>query len=152
MINRRSHTEFHFDSADRGYGKLSDVIKRIGVLGQKAAAITDSTTFGHVSWYNECVKAKIKPILGAEVKIPIEDGEARMTLLARDNEGLEELYGLTSLSVSAEIETSHILASSPHIVKLLGTLPLNSKDVKNPPYRKAYFADVCPSTPPHLRH
>lgn len=151
MINLRIHTEFHFDYADRGYGKLSDVVKRIGVLGQSSAAITDSTTFGHISWYNECVKAKIKPILGAEVKIPIEDGEARMTLLARDNEGLEELYGLTSLAASAEIETSHILASSPHIVKLLGTLPLTSKDVKHPTLRKAYFADISPSTPPDLR-
>lgn len=152
MINLRIHTEFHFDYADRGYGKLSDVVKRVGTLEQTAAAITDSTTFGHVSWFNECTQAKIRPILGAEVKVPLsEGGEARVTLLAKNNEGLEELYSLTSLSVSAELGLPHILSSSPNVLKLLGTLPLTSKQVKSSALRRAYYADISPSTPAELR-
>lgn len=151
MINLRVHTEFHFDFSDRGYGKLPDVVARIKALGQGAAAITDSTAFGHISWFRECAKAGIKPLLGAEVRIPLDDGagNARMTLIARNNAGLEEMYGLTSLAASDAIELEAVLKSSADVFKLTGTLPALSKSQAR--LLKGAYADISPGTPPELR-
>lgn len=155
MINLRIHTEFHFDFSDRGYGKLSNVVERIKALQQPAAAITDSTTFGHVSWFNECTKAGIRPLLGASVRVPLEGeagGNARVTLLARNNEGLEEMYRLSSLAASDEMTMEALLKSSPDVWKLTGTMPLDVAILKriSKKHRTAYFADISPSTPPEL--
>ena len=120
MINLRIHTEFHFDYSDRGYGRLPRVVARIKELGQGAAAITDSTTFGHCSWFKECVKTGIKPLLGATIRVPLNDNSAKMTLIARNNAGLEELYGLTSAAASDAIDLEQVLRSSADVIKLTG--------------------------------
>lgn len=149
MINLRLHTEFHFDFSDRGYGKLADVAARIKTLNQSAAAITDSTTFGHISWYKECEKLGIKPILGAEIRVPVEEGNAKVTLIARNNEGLEELYQLTSLAASDEMDESYLVKSSPDIIKLLGTLDIAPKYLTKRNL-SAWYHDISPGTPKAL--
>jgi DNA polymerase III alpha subunit len=153
MINLRVHTEFHFDFSDRGYGKLKDVVARIKALGQSAAAITDSTTFGHVAWFRECNAAGIKPLLGAQIRIPLEVGNARVNLIARNNDGLKELYQLASLAASDEMTIEALVRSSTDVLKLTGSLPLTRKLIKSikPKLRSAYFADISPNTPPELR-
>ena len=146
MINLKIHTEFHFDYADRGYGKLADVVACIKALGQPAAAITDSTTFGHCSWFVECKKSGIKPILGATIRVPHNDGQVKLTLIAKNNKGLEEMYGLTSLAASDKITIEDVRKSSANVIKLTGTLM-----VDDPKKWKATYADVSPSTAGELR-
>lgn len=152
MINLRIHTECHFDFSDRGYGRIPNVVARIKALGQSHAAITDGSTFGHISWFNECKAAGIVPLLGAEIRVPRgseEDGVAKVTLIAKNNEGLEELYGLTSLVASDEMTLGALLRSSANVIKLTGTLhSLSAKQLKQ---LKGAYADISPSTPPDLR-
>lgn len=151
MINLRIHTEFHFDFSDRGYGKLENVVACIKGLGQSAAAITDSTTFGHVSWFKECTKAGLKPILGAEVRVPLEENRtAKITLLARNNSGLEELYEITSRDASLDLSLEMILGTSPDLLKFTGTSSILPGDIAKK-LRKGWYHDVSPSMPPDLR-
>lgn len=150
MQNLNIKTECHFSFSDRGYGKIADVVARIKALGQTHAAITDATTFGHINWYNECIKAGIVPLLGAEIRVPLsEEAIARMTLIAKNNEGLEELYGLTSASASDALELETVLKSSANVIKLTGTLHGLTKAQWK--LLKGTYADISPSTPPDLR-
>ena len=148
MINLRIHSEFHFDFADRGFGRIKTIAERIKALGQTAGALTDATTYGHIQWVTECEKVGVKPILGAEVRVPLEEGNAKVTLIAKNNEGLLELYALTSLGASDELQLENILKSSKNVIKFTGTLPALSKaELK---LLKSGYADVSPSTPPEL--
>lgn len=148
MINLRLHTEFHFDY-EKGYGRLQKVVDHIKTLGQNAAAITDATTFGHVGWYNACNKSEVKPILGADLRVPIDNGgEARVTILARNDDGLQELYGLTSAGASAMLDLELFLKVSRDIIRFTGTLPeLTKAQMK---LLKGAYADVAPGMPPDL--
>lgn len=97
MINLRVRTEYSFRYA---YGKLQDVIAKQG-----CATITDrGNTFGHVPFWNECKKQDKKPILGVEIAVcenpnlKVRETNLYVTLLAKNSEGLSEIYQLVSLS------------------------------------------------------
>lgn len=150
MINLRIHTEFHFDFSDRGFGRLDAVIARVKALSQSAAAITDSTTFGHVRWIEKCKAAGVKPILGVQVRVPLALGNAKVTLIAMSDRGLEELYRLSSLASAGEIAVSDLTKSHAELLKLTGTLQLELGDIPKK-LRGAWYADVSPVMPPDLR-
>lgn len=144
MTPLRIHTQYHFDFSDRGYGQLPPIIERLKAIGATAAALTDSTTFGHVEWHRQLSASGIRPILGASIRVPLDaEAQARMTLLARNNDGLRELYALTSLAASGELDAGAVLKSSADVIKLNGSfLQLPAAKL-----RKAWFADISPSTP-----
>jgi DNA polymerase III alpha subunit len=103
MIQLRLRTEFSYR---RAFGTLPNVLSALS--RPSAASITDSGTWGHVSWAKACKKEGIKPIFGAEVAVvPSADDRTRqgavvMALLARTDAGLRELYELMSLANSRE--------------------------------------------------
>jgi DNA polymerase III alpha subunit len=90
-------TEYSFRTA---YGPVELVCKRLQFLGCEVAAIADrNSTFGHISWAKQCKAFGIKPIFGVELGFTddITSRERRqnlyyLTLLARSNAGLRELY------------------------------------------------------------
>ena len=98
MLNLRVRTEYSFRYA---YGKLQDVIAK----QQGCATITDrENTFGHIPFWTECKKQNKKPILGVEIPF-VEDPTLRIrqttfyvTLLAKNTDGLSEIYQLVSQS------------------------------------------------------
>lgn len=100
FINLRNRTEHSYRTA---VGKLEKVVAAQG--GAKFAGITDRHgTWGHVRWSKECKKAGIKPIFGVELAV-VPDMEVRekqhtnhMSFLAKNNDGLREIYELTSLA------------------------------------------------------
>lgn len=150
MINLQLKSEYHFDTSDRGYGRLTSIAARIKALGQSAAALTDCTTFGHVRWIEACKKVGIQPLLGVQIRIPLTDGGvARSTLIAKNNKGLRELYELASLSASDRMTLPKFLKSSANVIKLTGTLHgLTKRELFT---LKNAYADISPSTPPDLR-
>lgn len=150
MINLRIHTEFHFDFSDRGFGRLDAVVARVKALGQNAAAITDSTTFGHINWTAKCKAAGIKPILGATARVPLALGNAKVSLIAMTDRGLEELYRMSSLAASGEITPEILLKSHADLLKLTGTMQVAHDDVPKK-LRGSWYADVSPAMPPDLR-
>lgn len=127
----RCRTEYNFG---RAYGPVNKVIQRIKDLGQKAAAITDIGTWGHVNFYTECKAAGIKPILGCEIAV-VENARLRerqspnyMALLARNNEGLKEMYELVTLSTAnfyyiPRIDYDDVATITDNIYILSGTNP-----------------------------
>jgi len=148
MINLRLHTEFHFDY-EKGYGRLQQVVDCIKGLGQMAGAITDATTFGHIGWHNACNNSGIRPILGADLRLPISNGgDSRVTVLARNDSGLQEIYGLTSAGISGTLDLEMFLKASPDVIRFTGTLPNMTKAQKK--LLKGAYADVSPSMPPDL--
>jgi DNA polymerase III alpha subunit len=103
MIQLRLRTEFSFRKA---FGRLDDVLAAVGPT--PALAITDNGTWGHVSFKKACVKAGIKPIFGVELSV-VTDARLRerqpiasVILLARNDDGLRELYELVTLANSKE--------------------------------------------------
>ncbi len=96
------HTQY---SLLDGLCDLGELICEAKNLGQKALAITDHGTLsGIVEFYKECKKQGIKPVIGSEFYI-CDDCEDRtvnnyfhLVLIAKNNEGLKNLYKLSSLS------------------------------------------------------
>ena len=98
MINLKVRTEFSFR---RAYGPLEKIIKSCAT---DKVAITDDGTWGHVPFSKLCKN----PIYGVEIAF-VEDAKERakqpinyITFLAKNNEGLKEIYHLTSLATAKE--------------------------------------------------
>lgn len=94
MIQLRVRTEYSFGQT---FAPIKPLVARLKELGCKAAAIVDvDSTWGHVTWFEECTKAGIQPLLGVECAVADEDVPLRMWFLARNTAGLSELYGWIS--------------------------------------------------------
>lgn len=131
MIHLRLRTEYNFG---RAYGPTNKVVHRIKELHQKAAAIADCGTWGHVAFYNECMANGIKPILGTEIAV-VSDSKLRerqpanyMALIAKNNDGLREIYELVTLSTEQfyyipRLDYSDIAAITDNVFVLSGTNP-----------------------------
>lgn len=105
MINIR--TEYSFKKV---FGHIDAVAKRCSEVGLKAAAIADiDNTFGHVQWKKACAKYGIHPCYGVQLRVyeaPLEkERKAKhhwITLVAKNDQGLKELYALVSLAYSED--------------------------------------------------
>jgi DNA polymerase III alpha subunit len=146
MLNLRTRTEYCFRKA---YGPLASVISQ---CGGDAIGIADTGTWGHVAFSKACKAAGKKAVLGVEIPV-VEDATDRskqpantMCFLAKDNDGLQEIYGLVTKSTSKEnfyyyprlsytdlfdISDSVIIFSGTHPV--WGMLPLAKRDRQRPP-------------------
>lgn len=130
MIQLRIKTEYTFGQTFAPIGKM---IERLKAIGCTAAGIVDvNSTWGHVAWYKACKAAGIQPILGVEVCVTDDELTQRMWFLAKNKEGLGELYRFTSKSHQQTIATKSgsiprlyrkdVLAMSENILKFAGDL------------------------------
>jgi DNA polymerase-3 subunit alpha len=86
--------------------KIKDIVKRAKEYGHKSMALTDHGTIaGTYEFYNECVKAKIKPILASEFYMQPDADKAKeeknrknhhLILLAQNAIGWENIKKLTT--------------------------------------------------------
>jgi DNA polymerase III subunit alpha len=107
FVHLHLHTEY---SLLDGMCRIDDVTQTAHQYGMKALAITDHGTMGGVlKFYEESLQHGIKPIIGAEMYIapgsrfdqePRSKKEAfyHITLLARNNQGYQNLLKLSTLS------------------------------------------------------
>jgi error-prone DNA polymerase len=91
----KSYVELHchsnFSLLD-GASHPEDLVSRAADLGMPALALTDHDgLYGAIRFYKACIKAGIKPVIGAE--IALGDGN-HITLLARNNKGYANLCRL----------------------------------------------------------
>lgn len=125
MIHLRLRTEYSFRKA---FGTPQRVLD---AAGGTAAAITDHGTWGHVAWSKACQKKGIKPIFGVELFVckdardRSKQGGTMMAFLAKNNNGLEELYQLTTRANDLfyyipRIDYRDVNGLSPDIVVLSG--------------------------------
>ena len=97
------HTEY---SLLDGSIRVRDLISRVKELGMDSIAITDhGAMFGVVQFYQEAIRQGIRPILGSEVYVAINDHTEReqkdksqyhLVLLAENNQGYENLMKIVS--------------------------------------------------------
>ena len=95
--NLHQHTDF---SLHDGYAKIPDLVKRAKELNYPALAITDhGTVTGLISFYQECKKQGVKPILGCEFyftnEITVKEAPTyHLLILAKDNDGYKNMMKL----------------------------------------------------------
>lgn len=103
------HVHTHYSLLD-GLTKIDELIETAKDDGAPAVAITDhGTMYGIIEFFQKCKKADIKPIIGVEAYMApnsrhdktSRDDEKKMfhlLLLAKNNEGYQNLIKLTSIA------------------------------------------------------
>ena len=86
-------TEYSFKQC---FGHLD---KMVDMCEDDSLCIADNdNTYGHIQFSKACKKKGIKPVFGVRIRYTINPkqrtGQSYITILARNNEGLKELYGL----------------------------------------------------------
>lgn len=106
FVHLHCHSEF---SLLDGANRLDPLIRRAAEMEMPALALTDhGVMYGTADFYEKCKAKGVKPILGVEAyvaprrhtdKVPQVDKSAyHMVLLARNNEGYQNLLKLTSIA------------------------------------------------------
>ena len=92
FVHLHVHSEYSLlESACR----IKELIQQVKASGQKAVAVTDSgNLYGAVIFYQEAVKAGIKPIIGCELQIA--DQNQKLVLLCENQQGYQNLIKLVS--------------------------------------------------------
>ena len=99
------HTEY---SMLDGVSHIPGLVARARELGMEALALTDhGSLYGAVEFYSQCREVGIKPIIGCEVYMArgsrhdrgaSERSPSHLTVLAKDNEGYQNLMRLVTLA------------------------------------------------------
>lgn len=103
MIHLHNHTEY---SLLDGASRIKDLVSKAKSFNMDAVAITDhGNLYGVIPFYKECHKQGIKPIIGCEFYYVPDRHEKHTTryhlvLLAKNNQGYQNLIKLVSLSYS----------------------------------------------------
>ena len=120
MIQLRVRTEYSFRKA---YGTIEKVVAQFGL---DALAITDTGTWGHVPFVKMCKKYNVKPILGVEICVAEDNQENMMGFLAKNNDGLSEIYELVSKSAAQRdrITYEDLFDVSENVIMLSGFKPV----------------------------
>jgi DNA polymerase-3 subunit alpha len=106
FVHLHVHTQY---SLLDGAIRFDDLFKRSAELDMHSVAITDhGTMFGCIEFYENAIKANIKPIIGCECyvaprglsdKTPLDHkGLTHLILLAENNEGYQNLCKLVSIA------------------------------------------------------
>ena len=99
------HTHTEYSLLD-GLCRIRELVSHAKSLGQTALAITDhGALYGAMEFYKECKAQGLKPIIGCEFYVAVGEmsdratpGYYHLTLLAKNEEGLKNLYRLSTLS------------------------------------------------------
>lgn len=103
MIQLRIRTEYSFGQT---FAPIARVVERLKEMGVTAAGIVDTnSTWGHVPWFKACKAAGIQPLLGVDLVVSDDDGTQRMWFLARNTEGLSEMYRFCSKAHQQTVPT-----------------------------------------------
>ena len=103
FVHLHVHTEYSLLDGIARINKLVEITKE---RGYSAVAITDhGNMYGTLAFYEECVKAGIKPILGCEFYICSDltkkqgkDDMGHLVLLAKNEEGFHNLLKLNEIA------------------------------------------------------
>lgn len=118
-------TEFSFKQV---FGPIDKVIDRAIECGYETVALCDTSTFGHVSFTKAAKEKGLKVIYGAEVKI--HQSDLSVKLLARNKEGLGEIYRTET------VPAGHTF--SDNVILLMNNAPLEWCSARHK------YADVYP--------
>src|SRR5574340_1241570 len=106
FVHLHVHTEY---SMLDGLCKIDELIGQIKKFGQPAIAITDhGVMHGAIEFYNACLHAEIKPIIGVEIylakssrfdkQVKMGTDQFHLTLLAQNFQGYQNLMKMVSIA------------------------------------------------------
>lgn len=123
------------------YAHLEKVVEKAASMADYAGIADRCNTYGHVRWSKACRKHGVKPIFGVQLPVTEElDSKERgfimnwMTFIAKNNEGLRELYSLVDIAYKQffwlpRISYMQMIKASRNLYILSGTNPIDSPDV-----------------------
>jgi len=96
-----THLHLHSQySLQDGLGNIEQIINKVRELKMKAVALTDHDgMYGAIEFYKKSISARIKPILGCEIRVKSEflpEQITHLVLLAQNNNGYRNLCQLIS--------------------------------------------------------
>ena len=107
-VHLRNHTHY---SLLRALPDVSELVKKAVEYNYTALAITDTDNmYGAIEFIKECQKKKIKPIIGAELKIKNHNQYYDIVLIAKTFVGYQNLMRLVSVANTKEIKNDN-----PHL-------------------------------------
>ena len=110
---------------------LKDVVEKSKDAGYEALTIVDfGNLHGGYKFYKECVKNRIKPIIGIEININKEDFQSNIILYAMDNFGYQNLLKIAS-RYKINQETLDISYLEKCGLGILGIIQCNSNMIEN---------------------
>lgn len=146
MINLDVKTEFSFKQA---FGFIDTIVE---ASSQDYVGIADfNVTFGHTALESACKKHGKKPIYGVRIKVyPKEKcrtGACDYVFIAKNNDGLNELYDLVSLAwknfyYAPQVSAAEIEHISDNVYVICDGLEL---------YDRADFIGISPKTPHYYK-
>ncbi|MGV2927246.1 DNA polymerase III subunit alpha [Macrococcus capreoli] len=96
--------------------RIEQLIERVKALGQTAVAITDlNVLFGVQSFYANCMRHGVKPIIGMEVIVTDGIDDCHTVLLAKNNNGFKNL-----MQLSSRIQLKKMWKISPEVLNQYG--------------------------------
>lgn len=95
FVHLKTESEY---SINQGINTVKSLVKKAKENDMGALALTDKNgLFGSISFYKECRKNGIKPIIGLDVSVEIEDGTYyQLTILAKNEQGYKSIMELNS--------------------------------------------------------
>ncbi|MDN6435766.1 DNA polymerase III subunit alpha [Lentilactobacillus parabuchneri] len=86
--------------------RITDLITEASKRGYQALALTDKNVlYGAVEFYDACLKANIKPIIGLTLEIPgliLNDGQYNLVLIAKNQRGYANLLKISTLKMTLD--------------------------------------------------
>lgn len=96
FVSLRNHSHY---SLLQALPKVDLLVAKAVTYGHTALALTDSSNmYGTIEFYKECKKKKLKPIIGAELKIRKDSRSYIVVLLAKNYDGYRNLMRLVSVA------------------------------------------------------
>lgn len=134
--------------------KIEALVQKAAAYQYEALAITDiDVMYGVIPFYKECKKHGIKPIIGLTLTTKTDNSVFPLVLLAKNNEGYQQLLKLSSLAkttyeqgVPKELVkkyAEHVIAISPFHGEILHYIQANEIEAAIAAMRewKTYFQD-----------
>ena len=95
FINLRNHSHY---SLLRALPKVPALVKKAKQYNMTAVALTDySNMYGAIEFYKSCEKEGLKPIIGVEFSLSLQDRIFQIVLLAKNEVGYKNLMRITSV-------------------------------------------------------
>ena len=132
---------------------IEQLVERSARLGFRHVALTDKNVmYGTMKFYKTCMDHKIHPILGLEIDALFETGKTSFVFLAKNDQGLQDLYALSTLKMSHNHELSMADLSSYSQNCIVLTTGIQEEDIlynwilhEDQPSLYRYFETCCSS-------
>ena len=111
--------------------KLDQLVKKAKQDKMTAIALTDHNVLhGAIEFYQACKRENIKPIIGMETSVVINDQVNELIILAKNNHGYQSLLKISSLIQTRDVKQISFNDFSTILTDCLIILPIGSTSLK----------------------